>query len=186
MGVSRRRKTAMTEGVLLRPEATTSCPRCGDPRFQGVRGDGVLIATCPTHGVFTAVAGIGRDDVAVGRMNPEERLWLIEQATAIFLADPSNDDFMTIQTSTLPCNYVQLRMKGGELWGEVCSRQWDCRYCGNRPLDRGQEDGIAHLGFVDGGPHRNYEVEELPQDATVLARTLERALVTAFDEPVDF
>lgn len=119
-------------------------------------------------------------------MHPEERLWLLERSAAAFLADPSDRDFMTVQTSTLPCNYAQLRLDRGELWGEVCSRLWDCRYCGNRPLRFSAVEAIAMLGFNSGAPHRNYEVHGLPRDTLLLAVTLGRVLITAYGEELDF
>jgi len=76
----------------------------------------VLIGNCPDHGVFT-VGGAGRTDLGQRRMHPEERLWLIDQALQRFLVDPDTEDFMVLQSSTLPCNYVQFRLNFDDLLG---------------------------------------------------------------------
>ena len=146
---------------------------------------GVLILNCPDHGVFT-IGGADREDVSDGTMHPEERLWLIDTALQRFLVDRDREDFMVLQSSTLPCNYVQVRSNHGELWGEVCSREWDCKYCGNRPLPPAAQVGIADLGFIDGGEFQNYEARHLGGPTTRLALLMDNALMRAFEEDYDY
>lgn len=119
-------------------------------------------------------------------MNPEERLWVLVTAVATFLSAPESDDFMIVQTSTLGCNYAELRFSGGRLWAEVCSRQWDCPDCGNRPLDAEQRAALSRLGFVGGGPHWNFFRENISGNRPSHALLIERALMAAFNEPFDF
>ena len=170
---------------VLRPGQASPCPTCGDDCFVGVRGAGVLILNCATHGVFT-IGGAGRDDVGHGTMHPEERLWVIDRALQRFQVDPDRADFMVLQSSTLPCNYVQFRYNSGELWSEVCSREWSCLYCGDRPLSGGARAAIAELGYLGGGAARNYEVRNLTGTTQELSMLAETAMIRAFDEPFDF
>lgn len=171
--------------VVLRPQQQGLCPICGEDCFVGVRAAGVLIGNCPEHGVFT-IGGAGRDDLGRGRMHPEERLWLIDQSLQRFLVDPDIEDFMVLQSSTLPCNYVQFRLNYDDLWGEVCSREWDCSYCGNRPLSDGAEASIGELGYVRDGGKVNYETHWLDGSTTELAILADNAMMRAFDEPLDY
>jgi hypothetical protein len=152
---------------------------------MGVRAAGTLIINCPDHGAFT-IGGLAREDVGQGHMDPEERLWLIDEAVKRFLADPEKEDFMVLQSSTLPCNYVQFRHNYGELWGEVCSREWDCRYCGNRPLSAATRASIGELGYIDGGEFGNYEARHLSGSSLELALLADNAMMRAFDEPLDY
>jgi hypothetical protein len=119
-------------------------------------------------------------------MDPEERLWVLETAIRFFMVKPEDEDFLVVQSMSLPCNYAQLRYNESTLWGEVCSRQWDCPYCGNRPLSEENEICLSELSFVGGGDHRNFESRSLPRRPAELARLMERALMAAFDEPKDF
>jgi hypothetical protein len=171
--------------VFLRPQLEGVCPNCGADCFVGIRAPGVLIINCPDHGVFT-IGGSVREDLGQGRMNPEERFWLIDQALKRFLVDPDRGDFMVLQSSTLPCNYVQFRHNYGELWSEVCSREWDCKYCGNRPLSAAARASIGELGYLDGGEFGNYEARRLCGPTNELALLADNAMMRAFDEPFDY
>jgi hypothetical protein len=171
--------------VTLRPQPEGICPNCGADCFMGVRAAGTLIINCPDHGVFT-IGGLAREDVGQGHMDPEERLWLIDEALNRFLVDPEREDFMVLQSSTLPCNYVRFRHNYGELWGEVCSREWDCRYCGNRPLSAVARARIGELGYVDGGEFGNYEARRLSGPTKELALLADNAMMRAFDELLDY
>lgn len=171
--------------VLLRPQQNSICPNCGNESFVGVRAAGVLILNCPDDGVFT-IGGGTRDDVGMGQMHPEERLWLIDQALQRFLVDPDREDFMVLQSSTLPCNYVQFRHNYGELWGEICSREWDCVYCGNRPISETARAAVNELGYVGGGDLGNYEKRNLRGTTQELALLADNAMLRAFDEPFDY
>jgi hypothetical protein len=152
----------------------------------GVRTGGQLVINCPDHGVVLIAQGQHRSQENPLKMDPEERQWVLETAVRFFLISLEDEDFFVVQALSLPCNYVQLRYNDATLWAEVCSRQWDCPYCGNRPLNEENEIHLSELGFAGGGPNRNFESRTLPRRPLELARELERLLITAFDEPMDF
>ena len=172
-------------GVHLAPETTMPCPSCGVSCQVGVRTGGQLVINCPEHGVLATTNSSG-PTTPVYRMDPEERLWVLETAVRFFLVGPEDGDFLVVQSMSLPCNYAQLRHNDTTLWAEVCSREWNCAYCGNRPLSEEAEIHLSELGFVGGGPGRNFEARALPRRPLELARALERVLVTAYGEPMDF
>jgi len=146
-----------------------------------------LVINCPDHGAVIIAAGQNAARRRqVDHIDPEERLWVIETAVRFFLVHPVEDDFLIVQSMSLPCNYVQLRYNANALWAEVCSRQWDCPYCGNRPLTEEKEIRLSEMGFVGGGPHRNFESHDVGRRPKDLARLLEKLLVSTFDEPSDF
>jgi hypothetical protein len=122
----------------------------------------------------------------VDQMDPEERLLVIETALRFFLVTPEEDDYLIVQSMSLPCNYVQLRFNENTLWAEALSRQWDCPYCGNRPLPEEKEIYLSGLGFAGGGPHQNYESRSIGSRPRGLAQMLEQLLITAFNEQTDF
>jgi hypothetical protein len=180
--------------TVLTPAATTRCPTCGDMCFQGVRGGGVrgggvLIGNCPSDGVFVSATG-QHPQAGSGRMNPEERLWLIEGALTRFLVDPDAEDFMVLQSSSLPCNYMQFRhnrsSEASELWAEVCSREWDCQVCGNPGLDERAKAALGFLGFEGGGHFVNPEIHHLRPNPLDLAVLADGAMRSAFAEAIDY
>jgi len=162
------------------------CPACGTTCQVGVRTGGTLVINCPEHGVAIVSRAAGRAQIAPDKMDPEERLWVIETAVRFFVISPEDEDFLIVQSMSLPCNYVQLRYNEGQLWAEVSSRLWNCPYCGNRPLTEESEIHLSELGFVGGGLLRNFECHLLPGRAHEIAALLERLLVLAYDEPADF
>ena len=178
--------SSIEPGLLLTPETLMPCPECGTTCPVGVRAAGTLVIDCPKHGAVVVTRTIQPRMIGIDRMDPEERLWVLETAIRSFLISPADEDFLVVQSMTLQCNYAQLRFNEGTLWGEVSSRQWDCVYCGNRPLDEEQEIFLNELGFVGGGSHRNFERRALPVHPRDLALLLERALVAAFNERPDF
>jgi hypothetical protein len=171
--------------VNLVPETVMPCPSCGVSCQVGVRTGGQLVINCPEHGVIVSTKS-PRPAMSVRRMDPEERLWVLETAVRFFLVSPENDDFLVVQSMSLPCNYVQLRHNDTTLWAEVCSRQWNCPYCGDRPLSEETEIHLSELGFAGGGRERNFESHSLPGRPLELARELEHLLLLAYDEPIDF
>jgi len=175
----------MSTEVFLKPETLMPCRACGVTCQVGVRTGGQLVLNCPEHGVTVSAGGTQRSN-AVFHMDPEERLWVLETAVRLFLVKPEDGDFLVVQSMTLPCNYVQLRYDATTLWAEVCSRQWDCPHCGNRPLPEIGEIRLSERGFTGGGHHRNYESKALPRRPGQIAHLLDTLLVAAFDEPMDF
>jgi hypothetical protein len=173
-------------GIDLTPETEMPCPACATTCQVGVRTGGTLVINCPEHGVVVVSQEPHPELTTVGNMDPEERLWVLETSVRFFLVSPADEDFVVVQSMTLPCNYVQLRYNEKTLWAEVSSRQWDCPYCGNRPLSEESEIHLSDLGFVGGGPLRNFESRTLPRRPHEVAALLERLLITAFNEPADF
>ena len=167
---------------LLLPEIADRCPTCGSRCALGVRGREALVVNCPEQGV--AAVG-GSPERPLNRMDPEERLWIMSTAVSVFLAGREDGDFIVFQALDLPCNYAQLRSNEGHLWAEVCSRQWGCRHCGDRPLDADAIERVNRLGFTGGGPGRNFELRSLASSID-LAHLMEDVLVAAFVEPADF
>lgn len=170
----------------LSSETWALCPDCGERCDQGVRGRGVLVAFCPQHGSYATSQRGTRADVGTGSMNCEERLWLIENALTRFLVDPDFDDFMAVQSSTLPCNQLLFRFCEGHFVLEVGSREWDCPVCGNRPLTDDALKGLAELGFrrLPDGP--NPAALGLPRDPRRLALLADDAMLCAYGEDPDF
>ncbi|MGI8608004.1 MAG: hypothetical protein ACR2MY_02065 [Candidatus Dormibacteria bacterium] len=170
----------------LHSDSQISCPDCGEGCSQGVRGRGVLIATCSTHGVFITSRRADRDHLGAEFMHCEERLWLIERSLERFLIDPDADDFMAIQSSTLPCNQLLFRFVKGGFILEVGSREWDCPVCGNRPLGAEARDALVRLGFerLSAGP--NPTALDLPRNRRELAMLADDAMLRAYGEAGDF
>ena len=167
---------------VLQSEAQVPCPHCGAACNQGVRARGVLIATCPPHGTFLTAQGKARDAIVVGAMDPAERLHLISMAFARFMVDPDANDFVALCSSTLACNQFLLRTGAGKLWAEVDGREWNCRYCGNRPLDDVALAGLSDLGFRRDHGEPNPWTADVPRDARALASFADEALKRAYGE----
>jgi len=173
---------SMDRESLLLPDIIDRCPVCRTTHAVGVVGPDDFVVNCPQHGV----AAVGRRPAPLRTgMDPEERLWIMSTAVATFLAGHEDGDFIVCQALDLPCNYAQLRSNDGQLWAEVCSRQWDCAFCGNRPLAADAVERIHRLGFVGGGPRRNFERRGLASSAD-LAHLIEEVLFAAYDEPAEF
>jgi hypothetical protein len=170
---------------LLSPQTVRRCPACRMPCRVGVRASGVLVVNCPHDGVFPFGAAPDARVPAPG-MDPEERLWLIERAITTLLSQPEDGDFVILQAFSLPCDYVTIRWNEGTVWAEVCSREWDCPYCGNRALEKGVRTSLVGRGFAGGGPHRNFERRGLGNDPRRLATLVEELLILAYGEPYDF
>jgi hypothetical protein len=173
-------------GVDLTPETLIPCPACAVICQVGVRTGGQLVINCPEHGVVVFAPGLRRSQENTLKMGPGERLRVLETSVRFFLINPEDEDFLVVQSMSLPCNYVQLRYNEATLWAEFCSRQWDCPYCGNRPLREENEIYLSELGFAGGGPHHNFESRSVPRRPEELARYIDRVVTTAFDEPTDF
>lgn len=167
-------------------ELKIPCPQCGTPTYQGIRGRGMLIAHCPMHGIWVTSRNGWRADAGHGHMHCEERLWLLERSLSRFLVDPDVEDFMAIQSSTLPCNQVLVRFGDGRFWLEVDSREWGCPTCGDQPLTAAALRDIGELGFCRRGGGPNPELVDPPLDPRAIAVVADEAMLRAYGERADY
>lgn len=174
---------------LLRPETTQfQCPECGKGCALGIRAREGAVFVCHEHGSFYELDSRGRVSEGVrpsGRVEPRERRRLLDLASRVFLGDAFEGNFLIAQSCTLPCNYVSARALGGRIRVELCSREWGCPHCGDRPLgDEGRRQ-LAEMGFVMPGPRENPEKWFGPGTPSVLADLLDRCLVVGYGDPPD-
>jgi hypothetical protein len=173
----------------LLPEATQlQCPECGRGCFIGFRADHGITVTCGEHGSFYDVDERGRVVRGAnpqGVMNPEERLWVIDSACRVLASNVEEGNFLIVQSTTLECNYLSVRILAGHLRVEVSSRDRGCARCGDHPLSWFAIQALTDLGFTIPGPRENAERWSDDKSPRELAVFMERCLLVAFDEPCD-
>lgn len=116
-------------------------------------------------------------------MNTNDRIGLYESVIDTFLSRAKEGGHIVLQVHDCADEYVQYAMHGGAVYGEVGSRQWAEP---ERPVPPAGVDGLRRLGFVGGGPERNFAKDELPRSASELAQLTEKLMRTAYDLDDDY
>lgn len=111
-------------------------------------------------------------------MKRSDRGELIRNVLQVFLAEPVDRTFLTIQSADDPDDYVQFIFHdGGMLYGEVGSHGWGDA---SVPLDDSAARALMKLGFTGGGRRSNFKSDTLAQDPEWLAALVERAFRAAY------
>ncbi|MDQ2959992.1 MAG: hypothetical protein M3R48_02945 [Candidatus Dormibacteraeota bacterium] len=173
----------------LQPDSTQfQCPECGRGCYIGFRAGRGVTFRCTTDGSFYGITDTGQvvpGERPLNHMNPEERLWLLSSACQVLLEGFEDGNFLVAQSTTVACNYVMLRVLGGGLWAEVCSRDRGCQHCGDRPLTSEAVAALTAMGFSIPGPRENPErwvTTRAPRELAVIG---EHALMAAYAEQAD-
>jgi hypothetical protein len=116
-------------------------------------------------------------------MNSSDRTGLYQSLLTTFLARARERGYIVIAVLGRSDEYVQLEVRGDQIYGEVGSRQWSEP---ERPLPVAAVAALGHLGFTGGGPERNFARDGLPRSAAKLAKLTDTLLRTAYDLDEDF
>ena len=178
-----------------RPAALTpwSCPTCGAPASLGVRWGGLINVKCDDHGTWYAQMPFRfssqeftEQSPRPATMTPETRLWFLHAAAQRMTAAPEGA-FIVADVQGRDCEYAILdHAEGHGLALQLNGREWDCPVHGNAPLSLSARRALAHLDFAAPGPRLNPWREHLHDSPRDLAVLMERALVAAYDPPLDF
>jgi hypothetical protein len=85
-------------GVELTPETLMPCPACAVTGQVGVRTGGQLVINCPEHGVLQIDHGQRQSNESPLKMDPEERIWVLETSVRFFLISPEDEDVLVVQS----------------------------------------------------------------------------------------
>src|SRR5437773_8660157 len=91
-----------------------------------------------SHNIYWIGTDTGRN-----RMDPEERLWFIEQAFTAYAADPLDDGDLVFADPSDGHQYVWLIRRNGGMHVEVGAREWFVQ----RPLGARAVTRLHELGF---------------------------------------
>ena len=116
-------------------------------------------------------------------MNRSDRTGLYQSLLTTFLSRAKERGYIVIGVFGQADEYVQFIVHDDRVGGEVSSRQWSEP---ERPLSGVAVEALGRLGFVGGGPERNYAKDGLPRSATKLAKLTDTLLRTAYDLDEDF
>ena len=94
--------------------------------------------------------------------------FLVTAARSVSAGTPS--PYLIFEACPFADEYVQFKLFGDQLVGEVGSREWTDNPVPFSALARGF---LAASGFAGGGPDCNYVCEHLPLDPTYLAGLVE-------------
>ena len=116
-------------------------------------------------------------------MNSSDRTGLYQSLLTTFLARAKERGYIVIGVLGRPDEDVQFIVHDDRVGGEVGSRQWAEP---ERPLPAAAVEALGRLGFVGGGPERNFARDGLPRSAAKLAKLTDTLLRTAYDLDEDF
>jgi hypothetical protein len=116
-------------------------------------------------------------------MNSNDRTGLYQSLFTTFLSRAKERGYIIIGVLGRVDEYVQFIVHDDRVGGEVGSRQWSEP---ERPLPPSTIAALGRLGFVGGGPERNYAKDGLPRSAAKLAKLTDTLLRTAYDLDRDF
>jgi hypothetical protein len=116
-------------------------------------------------------------------MSSSDRTGLYRGLLNTFLARAKNRGYIVIGVLGQADEYVQFIVHDDRVCSEVGSRQWKEP---ERPLPEAAIAGLGRLGFVGGGPERNFARDGLPRSAAKLAKLTDTLLRTAYDLDEDF
>ena len=116
-------------------------------------------------------------------MNSSDRTGLYQSLLTTFLSRAKERGYIVIGVLGRVDEYVQFIVHGDQVGGEVGSRQWKEP---ERPLPEAALKALGRLGFVGGGPERNFARDGLPRSAAKLAKLTDTLLRTAYALDEDF
>jgi hypothetical protein len=116
-------------------------------------------------------------------VNTSDRTGLYQSLLTTFLAHAKERGYIVIGVLGRSEEYVQFMVHDDRVSGEVGSRQWSEP---ERPLPGAAVRALGRLGFVGGGPERNFARDGLPRSAAKLAKLTDTLLRTAYDLDEDF
>jgi hypothetical protein len=116
-------------------------------------------------------------------MNSSDRTGLYQSLLTTFLSRARERGYIVIGVLGRSDEYVQFMAHDDRVSGEVGSRQWTEP---ERPLPGAAVAALGRLGFVGGGPERNFARDGLPRSAAKLAKLTDTLLRTAYDLDEDF
>jgi hypothetical protein len=132
------------------------------------------------------VVRYGDKPVPGGKMDPEQRLWILDLACGAFLIRPEDTDYLVVQSGTDWCHSIQVLFHDGVVLAEVNPRNWDtCTVCKNRVLTHTAVDALRQFGFTGGKPKSNFARDGLAASSPSLARLIERLFMIAYHESPD-
>lgn len=116
-------------------------------------------------------------------MNTSDRTGLYQSLLTTFLSRARERGYIVIGVLGRVDECVQFMVHDDRVSGEAGSRQWSEP---ERPLPAAAVEALGRLGFVGGGPERNFARDGLPRSAAKLAKLTDTLLRTAYDLDEDF
>jgi hypothetical protein len=115
-------------------------------------------------------------------MDPEERLWFLELAVAVYVSESSRKGSLAVVDANDGHQYVWLAQQNGTVMVEVGARE---RYA-SRPLSAAAVARLGQMGF-ERSPYTDAFVRYgLVADPVILSRVVERLFFVAYDLPGNF
>ncbi len=116
-------------------------------------------------------------------MKSSDRIEFFEDLLDTFLARSKEKGYIVFEAAGHPDEYVQYKLHGGRVYGEVGSRQWTEP---ERPLPAPAVEGLERIGFTGGGPEKNFAKDGLPASKAELAVLADSLFRTAYDLDEEF
>lgn len=115
-------------------------------------------------------------------MDPEERLWLLEQAIVAYFADPADRGDLAFADPSDGHQYVWLIDRNGAVYVEVGARESFAL----RPLTARAVCRLQELGFQRSRISGDFFREDLEPKPPQLSRLVEQLFLFAYEPPMDF
>jgi hypothetical protein len=116
-------------------------------------------------------------------MKTRDRISFFDSVLTTFLLNAKEGGHICLAVVGRSDDYVQFKVRPDGIYGEVGSRQWSEP---DHPLPPAAVDALRALGFVGGGPERNYARQGLPASASELATLADALLRSAYDLDEDY
>jgi hypothetical protein len=115
-------------------------------------------------------------------MDPEERLWFLELAVAVYVSESPRKGTLAVVDANDSHQYVWLAQRNGTVTAEVGARE---RYA-LRPLSPAAVTRLGQLGFERSAFTDAFVRHGLVSDPVILSRLVERLFLVAYDLPGNF
>lgn len=115
-------------------------------------------------------------------MDPEERLWFLEQAVEAFVTHSTDSEDLAVVDMNDFHQYVWLFKRLGGIEAAVGSRERFCR----RPLSPQAVAKVSELGFQQDAVMGDFIREGLPANSVMLSRLVERLFLCAYELAPDY
>lgn len=131
--------------------------------------------------------GVKRINPLKGRcyMDPEERLWFIEQAVLCSLSVARRRDYLGFEDASDPDRFVDLQLTDRGVNVELGLCEYTCRHLG---LSAAASSWLLKDGWRRDGadPWSCFSRRGLMSDGIAMARLVEAAYLRAYELPIDF